>query len=1119
MIIKKHRALTTQSKTVRNATPAILLFISVSAIAPVRAEQRDSSQGHLLKPAPVRANENTNSNVTITDHSSDALILPFDLVDQQDSDLFRRLLLTHGVTLDLGESHAMTGTAIVRLIDSIRSGDALNQEVDPELLPVEAFSLTSKLDWAQVLADSSFEADLFIDDVSRDWRVQWWGKTAGSSKLFVKNQVQHSTHQTGILREQSALLQAEDAPHKDDILDLALQERAGSALVVKIFTDQGESVVENSVSSAWRVQTRPATASELLLLGFTPRVSEHTPTSSQAVDIDLGSGPVAEALEPNTNTDSVPLPGAETNINTDVEIFDDKESGGQGIFAIADEIPPGFEDLAFEQTAFVNVYFKERKIGTVSITSSAEEFTFDNPADVLGMIDGIEDPEALRKPLSQALRTNADKICYGLDDPAGCGIVEANPIAAIYNENELKLELFVAPGLQSIESQSKVKYLPEPEKNNTSILSVYAVASDLEGQGSAIDLSGRALFGYGNGNITAEADYNTRTNAQRLRELKLTHFVSDYELVAGTYSFQPGGALTGFNMLGFSFATTFRTRVDLEHAFSTEMVVYLPRRSVVQIVVDDRVYTGASYAAGNQVLDTAALPDGTYEVELRILDPVSGSRSERRVFTKSALIPPRGQTVFNVTTGIPIVFKDSSAFADPTNTKVLGFSVSNRWNDRSAIRLGSLQFGPYSFAQTDIVYLGKRVSLQLSVSAGEEKTVASAMRVSYFYKNLSFSLSGDLFVSDIDRSEVTLPEYELLFPNDYKQVNFSINQTFKNHSVGVRSGYRNEKTLFGKQNSNQYALYYRRPLFRRRGLRGFLDAGYQQDELEKRLTLQFRMYFGGDQWSTLVGSALGKNDDGKFGHLISVDAARHTELTNHFDLDTGVYANTGSDGQAAGVNLSLEHPWFTAGAASDMHRGDEGQQTRNSVATVSAHLGVDRRGIGMGGSDFAQAGVIVSVKGEPAGTRFDILVNGIKISTGQIGKTQFIGLQPFEAYSIKLIPQSVLSNGLGEDIYEFTLYPGTVQRIDIVAERKVLLIATLVDDNGDIIENAVVERDKNPMLIDASGFFQSEVSPGESLRVKMSQGRECEFSVPEDVKDEVLVINDPMHCQEIILDD
>jgi hypothetical protein len=112
-----------------------------------------------------------------------------------------------------------------------------------------------------------------------------------------------------------------------------------------------------------------------------------------------------------------------------------------------------------------------------------------------------------------------------------------------------------------------------------------------------------------------------------------------------------------------------------------------------------------------------------------------------------------------------------------------------------------------------------------------------------------------------------------------------------------------------------------------------------------------------------------------------------------------------------------------------------------------------------------------------------------------------------------------LSNGLGEDIYEFTLYPGTVQRIDIVAERKVLLIATLVDDNGDLIENAVVERDKNPMLIDASGFFQSEVSPGESLRVKMSQGRQCEFSVPEVVKEEVLVINDPMHCQEIILDD
>jgi len=896
-------------------------------------------------------------------------------------------------------------------------------------------------------------------------------------------------------------------------LQTANQEEPGSissSLPLDLVdVDVGSETTANTAAAITEDATADADADAGAEADAEAATATSSDTVSENVDINLGVPPMGLPTS---------IPGAANQVIPS-ESGQDSGDDSDGLFAFADDVPAGFEDLASEQVAFVDVYFKERKVGSTTITASAEEFSFDNSAEVLAMLDGIEDPDMLKEPLAQQLPTNAHKICYGIDEPTGCGQVDANPVAAIYDENKLKLELFVAAGLQTIESQQSIKYLPAPERNNTSILSFYAVASDLQGQDDAIDLSGRALFGYGNGNITAEADYNSRSEIQRLRELKLTHFVSDYELVGGTYSFQPGGALSGFDMAGVSFATTFKTRVDLEHAFSTEMVVFLPRRSVVQIAIDDRIYTGESYAAGNQALDTTALPDGTYEVEIRILDPLSGPRTERRVFTKSTQIPPRGQTVFNVTLGAPILFDADNTFAEVTDTKAAGFSFSNRLTDHSALSLGALQFGPYTFLQSDYVYFGKQFSLEIAASVGEDSTLASALRASYFYKELSFNFSSDMFQSERDASIELSPEYDQIYPFNYKQINVSVNRAFQNYSLGLRSGYREEDAELGKQTSNQYAVYYRRPLFRKRGLRGFLDAGYQQDELDRRLTLQFQLFFGGGQWNTLLTSSANRNDQGENGYLFGADTAWSTEVADRYEFDMGLYANSGSDGEAAGARFSFEHPWFTAGAATDVNRTDFGAQSRNSVATVRAHLGVDRRGVGMGGSDFAQAGVIVSVRGEPAGARFDVLVNGTKTSSGQIGKTQFIGLQPFEAYSIKLSPQSVLSNGIGEDVYEFTLYPGTVQRIDIVAQRKVLLIATLVDNDGELIENAVIEREGSPLLIDASGFFQSEVRPGEVLRVQPEQGAECEFTVPESENEEVLVVNDPLHCQEIILDE
>lgn len=832
-----------------------------------------------------------------------------------------------------------------------------------------------------------------------------------------------------------------------------------------------------------------------------------------------------QKLELNMAVESVSKPDeeqAETEIpfsidtmsTESVDVIAVPDAGG---FSIDDSVPAGFEALAGPQTHFVDLYFNERKAGETSITGTDETFVFDMPEDVLAMLEGVKKRHELVLHLAGTFDSNAHLICYRDNDSVGCGQVEANPIAALYNPSKLKVELFLSEDFQEVLSQDQILYLPAAERRNSAIASFNAVVSDLHGEQSSLDLSSRALLGYGNGHLAASFDYNTRTKNERLRELRLTHFSGKHEFDLGTYAYQAGGGLSDFSLFGASFSSTLKTRVDLEHAFSSELVVFLTRRSVVQLLVRDQIYSGESYAAGNQVLDTRALPEGSYEVEIRIIDPISGERTELRAFTKSTQIPPRGEWVYNATVGMPVLFDDERMYPELTDTAVIGASLARRISDSTAGKLGFLQLGERSFLQSEYLYLGQELSLHVAASVGEDRTLATSFLASYSKNSLNGGLSLETFQSNASVQDNS--EFADVFQNDYKQLSLSLGRNFKSFYLGLRSSHREQMIDNTEVSLNQYSVNYRRSLFNKKSMRGFLDLSFQKDEIEEQLLLQLKVFFKRDQWQHALSGALFNSDIGGRDNRVSAETSWHSKDLHTFQIDAGAYASRASQSNTFGSNLDVQHSLFSLGLSSDWNEVDNGGFQPNNVASLSAYLGLDGRGFAIGGTDFAQAGVIISVKGEPHGEKFDIVVNGAKTSIGQIGTNQFIGLQPFETYRIKLVPKTLLSNGLGEDVYEFTLYPGNVQRIDLVTEQKILLIANLQDEFGQLLEAGVVETKPNPQLLSAGGFIQAEVPPGKVLRVRREDGGLCEFVVPDGGKDAVLVMDEPLLCRPVRIAD
>ncbi|CAN0485178.1 unnamed protein product, partial [Hapterophycus canaliculatus] len=177
-----------------------------------------------------------------------------------------------------------------------------------------------------------------------------------------------------------------------------------------------------------------------------------------------------------------------------------------------------------------------------------------------------------------------------------------------------------------------------------------------------------------------------------------------------------------------------------------------------------------------------------------------------------------------------------------------------------------------------------------------------------------------------------------------------------------------------------------------------------------------------------------------------------------------------------------------------------------------AYAGIDRYGASLGGSDFAQSGLIVDVSGEPAGESFDVLVNNARVATAKIGNPQFIGLQPFENYNVKLRPNTVMGNGIDKANHTLTLFPGNVGRISLLARRQVLLIAMVVDESGRAIKNALVKSSSNTLIIDDSGILQAEVHDNELLKVRRKDGAECVITVSIDTTEEVDVPDMPVVC-------
>ena len=306
--------------------------------------------------------------------------------------------------------------------------------------------------------------------------------------------------------------------------------------------------------------------------------------------------------------------------------------------------PDGFAELETARPTLVDVYFGNQKVGEALADTQPGLLKFRSPSEVLAKLPQIIVTPELTSRLSGELPTNSASVCSP-GGPAECGSLAPEVLAIIYDEDRFRVDLFVNRRFLRTVRVDPGGYLPAPTAG-ASVTSAFGIAAaGTVGGRTTYNLQNRTIIGFENARIRTSNSVASGLGWV-VDDIAAEVDRKDVRYSAGLF-WAPGTDFTGQRrMIGAGFGTQFDTQRDPAAIQGTPLVLFLSQPARVEILVDGRLVTSGTYAAGNDELDTSALPQGSYDVELRIHEQSGAIREEHRFFVKNPGVPPVGHPVY-----------------------------------------------------------------------------------------------------------------------------------------------------------------------------------------------------------------------------------------------------------------------------------------------------------------------------------------------------------------------------------------------------------------------------------------------------------------------------------------
>lgn len=748
---------------------------------------------------------------------------------------------------------------------------------------------------------------------------------------------------------------------------------------------------------------------------------------------------------------------------------------------VADDwVPPGFENLNQPQVTEIDVYYGGYFMTSVLAEFTDQQVTILDSAGLAGQITGLKNPESFQGLLNAPLDTHTELLCFS-EFQTNCGTLETDSVAIIFDRSLLRMWLFVAPELLQDAGADIIRFLPPSAAGPSFMNQTAAYFTARELSLNTYNLFNNTLFAWGENrlsmrsNLVSEEGFDVDTLAF-LREYR----GKDYRLGLVRENANGFSFMTNERFAGASFASSLLTRADLERSLGNEIELYFSTRSRVEIYREGRLISSDYYNVGNQLLNTSDLPNGSYTIEIRIIDAAGNTTIEERYYSKTANIPPADQPLYFIHVGRLENDLDVNRLSRTGDDE---FLVRGGYNMRLGQSLGgSLGFSVVedtSFLELGLFKQGRNFEFQ--VNAAFENTGASGMdvRLRYRHPNYNLIFNGRQVFNGLEESQIGL---------DYQQYNGML-------EVPMRYGF--------------FSIFHRhveRPQTGR-----LLNTGIRYRTLNMQLP-------GGVFGSSIE---LSKNDDEVLA-LWSFSWAMQKDNRSSIYAPTLAYANEHSP-RDSGLYGSYESNWFYGQQGGNEYtyslRGDYDYQssvearmaanTRLGTADItgrynevsemvefngrlSTSFATSGRVSAIGGKRRAESAFLVRVEGDfDVDARFNVLVNGSVRGQLPADQTLLIPVSPYNTYNVELQAVGDTLVDLDNRIYRETMYPGNVVNLSWSSQVINIAIGRLVDDAGMPLTNAVIQNVVGIAMTDDNGVFQAEVNHDTETLVAQKGNESC----------------------------
>ncbi|WP_298636131.1 TcfC E-set like domain-containing protein [uncultured Umboniibacter sp.] len=763
-------------------------------------------------------------------------------------------------------------------------------------------------------------------------------------------------------------------------------------------------------------------------------------------------------------------------------------------------VPPGFESLLEPQITRADVFFGGRRIGAYMIIFTPDRVEFQDPSLIVERLPDLLEPARVTQSLTGALDPNSVFAC-GSRSTIGCGELKATPLVAgvIFDESRFRVDVFINPEQLAVRSAGVQKYLPPSSAKGSMMQSLYlATSGNIDDPAAVYSVAGTNTAAWRENRLVT--DFNYANDELNIDEFALQRDYEGLSYRAGYFNTDSSLLSFGYggSMRGVSMGTSIDTRTDLRQSAGNEVTVFLSSRSRVAIYKDGRLISAQNYDAGNQIVDTTALPGGSYDIDIEITDSSGRSTIETRFYVKSSRLPPKDEAEWYFELGEATEITEDRVLRQPDEDWIVRAGYSRRITDTIGVGGGLAAHNYETMAEFDLFNIGRYHELQTSIAYSDND--AYGVNVNSNFNLNRWSMAANIrYIENPHFDDNINPNLtRSLLGNSLTQGSLSIQRSTDFGYFALQARY-NER--FAQDELKTYTFRYTAPAYDVFGsdLYGRVELSKENDDWLALFTLTLRIDDGNFSYRVEPGyrqDYIAATDSYEDERSLEVNADWNDG--DQFLSDLRLSANAYSQSDISGVSLGYDHAFRYGRIRSQVERIDRnGQKADTFNLNASTSFIITDENLAVGGQQQSQSAVVINLAGELDGVWFDVLVDKRPVAYAIAGTATVVTLRPFETYEVELRARG---NGFADvqgDVRSVTLYPGNVVDLSWDVAMVDVVFGQVFLPNGEPVANAVVGGIPGFSVTDEFGLFQAEMTQDTTVLTFQTREFSCTAAVPE----------------------